>query len=67
MTRYPLERVGSLLLTKAAVSGPAGVVVISLLRKCRLCGYNALVVRLIRWWSWRTRCLLAVWPTAYWV
>src|SRR5262245_63334224 len=31
MTRYPLERVGSLLLTKAAVSGPAGVKVIRLL------------------------------------
>ena len=30
MTRYPLERVGSLLLTKAAVSGPAGVKVIRL-------------------------------------
>ncbi len=31
MTRYSLERVGSLLLTKAAVSGPAGVNVIRLL------------------------------------
>jgi predicted aspartyl protease len=31
MTRYPLERVGSLLLTKAAVSGSAGVKVIRLL------------------------------------
>ena len=31
MTRYPLERVGSLLLTKAAVSGPAGVKVIRFL------------------------------------
>lgn len=31
MTRYPLECVGTLLLTKAAVSGPAGVKVIRLL------------------------------------
>lgn len=31
MTRYLLERVGSLLLTKAAVSGPAGVKVVRLL------------------------------------
>jgi len=31
MTRYALERVGSLLLTKAAASGPAGVKVIRLL------------------------------------
>ncbi len=31
MIRYPLERVGSLLLTKAAVSGPAGVRVFRLL------------------------------------
>ena len=31
MTRYPLERVGGLLLTKAAISGPAGVKVLRLL------------------------------------
>ena len=31
MTRYPLERVGNLLLTKAAISGPAGVKVVRLL------------------------------------
>jgi hypothetical protein len=31
MTKYPLERVGGLLLTKAAVSGPAGVKVLWLL------------------------------------
>lgn len=31
MTRYPLERVGTLLVTKAAVSGPAGVKVVRLL------------------------------------
>lgn len=31
MTRYPLERVGNLLITKAAVSGPAGVKVVRLL------------------------------------
>lgn len=31
MTRYPLERVGNLLVTKAAVSGPAGVKVVRLL------------------------------------
>ncbi|MBI3302319.1 MAG: retropepsin-like domain-containing protein [Deltaproteobacteria bacterium] len=31
MTRYSLERVGSLLLTKAAASGPAGVKVVRLL------------------------------------
>jgi aspartyl protease family protein len=31
MTRYPLERVGNLLVTKAAVSGPAGVKVLRLL------------------------------------
>ncbi len=31
MTRYPLERVGSLLLTKAAISGPASVKVVRLL------------------------------------
>ena len=31
MTRYPLQRLGRLLLTKAAVSGPAGVHVVRLL------------------------------------
>jgi predicted aspartyl protease len=31
MTRYPLERAGKLLLTKAAISGPAGVRVVRLL------------------------------------
>ena len=31
MTRYPLERIGSLLVTKAAISGPAGVKVVRLL------------------------------------
>ena len=31
MTRYPLQRVGRLLVTKAAVSGPAGVHVVRLL------------------------------------
>lgn len=31
MTRYPLERIGNLLVTKAAVSGPAGVKVVRLL------------------------------------
>lgn len=31
MTRYPLERVGNLLVTKAAVGGPAGVKVVRLL------------------------------------
>lgn len=31
MTRYPLERVGNLLVTKAAVSGSAGVKVVRLL------------------------------------
>jgi predicted aspartyl protease len=31
MTRYPVEQVGSLLLTKAAVSGPAGMKVVRLL------------------------------------
>jgi hypothetical protein len=31
MTRYPLEHIGNLLVTKAAVSGPAGVKVVRLL------------------------------------
>ena len=31
MTSYPLERVGNLLVTKAAVGGPAGVKVVRLL------------------------------------
>lgn len=31
MTRYPLQRLGRLLLTKAAISGPAGVHVVRLL------------------------------------
>jgi predicted aspartyl protease len=31
MTRYPLERAGKLLLTKAAISGPAGIRVVRLL------------------------------------
>ncbi len=31
MTRYTLERVGDLLLTKAAISGPAGVKVVRLI------------------------------------
>ena len=31
MTRYTLERVGDLLLTKAAISGPAGIKVVRLL------------------------------------
>ncbi len=31
MTRYPLERIGSLLVTKAAIGGPTGVNVLRLL------------------------------------